>query len=391
MDVRKTFLKLTSRTYPYGYEEDLAKFLPKGYQVDKHGNYFFQIGSIKDSDTIFACHLDTACKAQVDVVHFMDSKYIRTDGKSILGADDKAGMTILLFLIYKNIPGLYYFFHGEEVGCIGSKAASEDKEIFSGYNKIISFDRKDTSSIITHQSSRRCCSDDFADSLISEYAKQGLKMKKDDSGVYTDSAEFTEILPECTNISVGYYREHTHQEYQDIQFLEKIAIASSLVNWNNLSIKRDPSKVEWLSYGNKSRFYEDYGYCTGSPYYAAFQDRRSGRWHQEKKKKTFVHPFQTSNKNSKHYLNNLDNEIERISDGSFKTKEGGTILIPEEYRYNNESHKTKYYEGMKHSLLNDNLSARDLSIIEDQCLDLNDKNDADFLRYLKTVSLIGSY
>ena len=42
--------------------------------------------------------------------------------KTILGADDKAGMVILLYMIEKKIPGLYYFFIGEEVGCIGSNA-----------------------------------------------------------------------------------------------------------------------------------------------------------------------------------------------------------------------------------------------------------------------------
>jgi len=34
--------------------------------------------------------------------------------------------------------------------------------------------------------------------------------------VYTDTAEFTDIIPECTNRSVGYAREHTQEESLDL-------------------------------------------------------------------------------------------------------------------------------------------------------------------------------
>lgn len=45
-----TFLKLTSKTYPYGFEDDLVTemtqcgLFPKDLQKDKHGNYFYKIG-----------------------------------------------------------------------------------------------------------------------------------------------------------------------------------------------------------------------------------------------------------------------------------------------------------------------------------------------------------
>ena len=55
-----------------------------------------------------------------------------------------------------------------------------------------------------------------------------MKYKKDEGGVYTDSAEFTDIIPECTNISVGYYKEHTVNETQDIQYNFQLAIVPVL-------------------------------------------------------------------------------------------------------------------------------------------------------------------
>jgi hypothetical protein len=255
MNVKETFLKLTRKTYPHGTERKLRGMLPKGHEIDKNGNYFLKIG---ESKTIFACHLDTVSKAEVKVNHVIENNIIKTDGKSILGADDKAGMTILLYMISKRIPGTYYFFIGEEVGCIGSKAAVKDDD-FSQYERIISFDRRDTCSIITHQSWRRCCSDDFANALSEEYTKLGLELKPDDTGVGTDSAQFIDVVSECTNISVGYYKEHTHDESQDIEFLEKLCIASTLVNWESLPAVRDPKVRQWKEYKSTYNYNYNYG------------------------------------------------------------------------------------------------------------------------------------
>jgi hypothetical protein len=91
-------------------------------------------------------------------------------------------------MIEKNIPGLYCFFYGEEVGCIGSGLASKDSSIYKDYDRMISFDRRGTDSIITFQSSKRCCSDKFANELANRLNKHNLKMKPDDTGVYTDSS-----------------------------------------------------------------------------------------------------------------------------------------------------------------------------------------------------------
>ena len=244
MNIKETFLKLTKKTYPHGNEYRLRWALPKGTQKDKHGNYFYKIG---ESKTIFASHLDTVSEKFLDVKHVFDGKFIKTNGKTTLGADDKAGVCVLLYMIEQNIPGTYYFFIGEEVGCIGSRAAAA-KDDFSNYDRIISFDRKDTCSIITHQSWERCCSDEFANALSKEYYDLGLELKPDDTGFGTDSARFTGIIPECTNISVGYYDEHNFTERQDIEFLEKICMASAIVDWEKLPVTRNPRIPEYKDY-----------------------------------------------------------------------------------------------------------------------------------------------
>ncbi len=258
MKIRKKFLQLTRMTYPYGTERFLEKHLPQGYKKDKFGNYYISVGS--NYTTMFTCHLDTSCGKMEKVTHEFFGNYIITDGKTILGADDKAGMIVVLYMIEKQIPGLYYFFIGEEVGCVGSSDLSDEldkggdvPEELNKIQKVVSFDRRGTSSVITDQFYGRCCSDDFADELCKELNKGGLKMRPDDTGVLTDSAQFMGIIPECTNISVGYYDEHTHREKQDIEFLYKLCKSIEGVNWESLPVMRDPKKYS-CSYGGWSEW-----------------------------------------------------------------------------------------------------------------------------------------
>ena len=155
-------------------------------------------------------------------------------------------------MIENKVPGIYYFFLGEEVGCVGSRKVSDyykDNKIES-IKKVISFDRRGYDSVITFQSSSRCCSDKFAEALAKELnnSEVAFKYSPDPTGIYTDSAQFTRIYPECTNISVGYRSEHTFSEQQDIAHLELLAKACIKVDWESLPLERDPSKYEYRSY-----------------------------------------------------------------------------------------------------------------------------------------------
>ena len=80
------------------------------------------------------------------------------------------------------------------------------------------------------------------DTVAASMAKQlnqneeTFKYKNDPTGIYTDSAQFTRIYPECTNISVGYKSEHTFSEQQDIAHLELLAKACCQVNWEEIGL-----------------------------------------------------------------------------------------------------------------------------------------------------------
>ena len=242
LNPRETFLSMVTETYPAGHEEEVLKFLPNDLMKDKWGNYFKVIG---DSNVMFTSHLDTACKekSKVNLRHFFikNQEIIKTDGTSILGADDKAGVTIMLYLMAKNVPGIYYFFLAEEIGGIGSGKVAKafyENTLLSKIKKVVSFDRRGYYSIITHQLGERCCSDLFAETLCNELSDLGLKMKLDETGIFTDSANFMNNISECVNISVGYFNEHTKKEIQNITYLDTLCRVLSKVNWENLPNSR---------------------------------------------------------------------------------------------------------------------------------------------------------
>ena len=243
MDILQKFLDLTDYTYVLGEEDQLLDRLPENVETDEIGNYFIEIG--EGSETMFCSHLDTAAysKEKVNHVEFRtktgNQMIIGTDGTTLLGADDKAGVVIMMNMIEKNIPGLYYFFIGEESGLVGSRGILEqNEEFFKKYKRCISFDRKSYGSVITRQMGGDCCSDGFAQSLIGELGNAGMKYQVDPGGVYTDSAVFIDVIEECTNLSVGYFHEHSEHEYQNIEYLEKLSEAATKVNWESLPTER---------------------------------------------------------------------------------------------------------------------------------------------------------
>jgi len=241
-DIRKTFLSLVTETYPHGHEEEVVDYITPGLKKDDYGNYYTIIG---ESDTVFTCHLDTASrtKSAVNLISYTKNgeEYIVTDGTSILGADDKSGVTVMMYMIANNVPGVYWFFIGEERGGLGSRHVSNNIQNYpfmSGKTKCVSFDRRNYHSVITQQMGVQCCSDEFAQQLCDELGKSGLKLSLDPTGVFTDSANFIDQINECTNISVGYFNEHTHQEMQNMTYLESLCKAAVACNWTGIKIHR---------------------------------------------------------------------------------------------------------------------------------------------------------
>lgn len=199
-----------------------------------------------------------------------------------LGADCATGNYIMLRLLQANAKGLYVFFREEESGGVGSEYFRQDKSNEKYWDKLthcISFDRKGYTSIITEQWGGQCASDEFAKDLAEVIAQADTNKRldafvADPTGSFTDSANFTDVISECTNLSVGYFNQHTANETQDLQFAEDLCDALCRIDWTELNSYRDPkettvysramartSDYTWLDYYTTTgygTYYDDY-------------------------------------------------------------------------------------------------------------------------------------
>ena len=204
------------------------------------------------STTLFSCHIDTVHYAATTTDYKNHVVYDANLGiaykdkadATCLGADDGAGIWLMLEMYDAGVPGTYVFHRGEERGGIGSKAvAANYPDWLKSFKRAVAFDRRGTTSVITEQGwSGECCSDAFASALASALNKEsGFRFVPDPSGIYTDTAEYADLIPECTNISCGYEHEHSSNETLDVAFLTDLLRVCLRVEWDALPTERDPS------------------------------------------------------------------------------------------------------------------------------------------------------
>ena len=282
-DIPDLLYDLLENKTPHGHETDIFPFIrgaisSAGYTsiIDSDNNIIVRVPK-KDgtlSDTMFSSHTDTVHrspgKIELRITSGPSDKdkdfvFAVEDGKgAVLGADDKVGVYIMLELIKSKIPGLYIFHAGEERGCIGSKALVKDRPAaVKGMKRCIAFDRMNYNDTITSQGGP-CCSTEFAKDL-SEKLTTGIgEVTKGDvpreftfrgaRGVYTDSAEYTGLIPECSNLSVGYFKQHTRDENFDIYWLLEWFIPTlKKIDWDSLVTVRDHKKkpVSYINNNNR--------------------------------------------------------------------------------------------------------------------------------------------
>ena len=227
---------------------------------DRHGNYTLQVGH--KPKLCFTAHHDTVHKqagiqklvVTNDVVTVADPKT-----SSCLGADCTSGVHVLLCMIEAGIEGTYVIHAAEESGCVGSSELVKEYPMWLTYTKaVISFDRYGDNSVITHQMGFRTASDAFAESFADALGMPQLKA--DNGGSYTDSNEYADIISECTNISVGYYSQHSTTESQDLDYLQRLVYALENADWSKLVFERDPNIIESISRSSKYTYSSDYWY-----------------------------------------------------------------------------------------------------------------------------------
>lgn len=249
-----TLLQMLSVKRPHRSRSErkfIRKYIaPLGAVKDASGNYTLRIG---DAPVLWSCHTDTVHTSggtQPICPTGKTTVGLAKNAKSnCLGADDTAGVWLMTEMIKAKVPGLYVFHRGEERGCIGSRwIAKYNPELLKPIKFAIALDRKGKKDVITWQMGR-CCSDEFAKSLAEQL---GMGYKPSPNGMFTDTAQYTDLIGECTNLSVGYEGQHTKHEELDVGHLKALRDKLLTLDVSKLVSKRKP--------GEKSRYYDgDYG------------------------------------------------------------------------------------------------------------------------------------
>lgn len=209
------------------------------------------------SDTLFSCHVDTVHSNTESDGSFQNLMYDATfnqiflakESKSgCLGADDGAGIYIMLRMIAAKVPGSYIFHTGEERGGIGSNAVRQKhKELLEDFNRAIAFDRKcavgDAPEVIVTQGGTSCASIDMGKALVEELNKfQGFAQPwvVSHGGTFTDTKNYCGIIPECLNVSCFYEQAHSPAESLDVASLELLVEACCKIKWDEFKTHRKP-------------------------------------------------------------------------------------------------------------------------------------------------------
>lgn len=247
---------------------------PLGMSQDKCGNLYKRIG---DSPVLWSCHTDTVHKAGgQQKVRLIDGIATAADlSSNCLGADDTAGIWLMREMILAQKPGLYVFHRQEEIGGVGSDyIATRFPSLLARSDIAIAFDRRGTNSIITHQGGLRCCSEAFAYSLGNALA---MGHRPDSGGSFTDTANYVQLVGECTNLSAGYVDEHTRVESLDTGYLLELRDALISLDGRDLIVERKPGDYEdaWSPasmFRDADQEPDRYGDYTSTSLYALVRD-----------------------------------------------------------------------------------------------------------------------
>ena len=244
-----------------------------GVSKDSFGNAWLNIPGNGD-DILWSCHVDTVTnfdgmqKVKVNALGIasLDLPFIApvvpdpiigplgivslpfcksAHWGRVLGGDDSAGVFLMREMILAGKPGGYVFHRGEECGGLGSAhVRANESHRLEPYCAAIALDRAGYTSVITHQFRGETASLPFALSLAKALAKAGMKgYKPDSTGTFTDTANYADIIPECSNLSIGYAKAHSPDETLDTGFVLRLRDALVKLDLSRLDIVRDPLEV----------------------------------------------------------------------------------------------------------------------------------------------------
>jgi hypothetical protein len=240
----------------------IARYIvPTGAQPDSFGNYWLDVRAADDvqNRVLWSSHTDTVHSAGGMQGIIYGDGIATSDSNDCLGADCTAGVWLMVNMIRAGVPGLYVFHRAEEIGGLGSQYIKEHTpEALHGIEIAIAFDRRGFRDVITYQGGQRTASDAFAASFSAALSATGFRWQEYEAstgGTFTDTANYKRIVPECSNIAVGYLHAHGPDESQDVAFACDLLDSLIALDQSKLVAERDPTATEYLYKGKYGTAY----------------------------------------------------------------------------------------------------------------------------------------
>lgn len=243
----------------------LKKLLDKVY-VDEYGNLLGEkkVGNGMGATILLSAHMDTVKGVLADR-KLQEHNGIITSDRGVLGADDRAGIAIILTVLrnLNNISSFngtikVAFSREEEIGCIGSGRI--DPEWYSDVDLAIVVDRRGNRDIVVG------CGMAFCSNQVGIFMENVSKLAEMDwkcvEGGVSDAMTFAENGINSVNLSAGYMNEHTDREYVSLKDMKDtvrlIMQALAVVNDFCDTFGGVPKENNWVkSWYERDYYYED--------------------------------------------------------------------------------------------------------------------------------------
>lgn len=183
-------------------------------------------------------------------------------GKFGLGADDRAGVGMILSVIESGLKPWVILCDDEEIGCVG--AAQLAKDVPKGFDNIsamIELDRRGSNDVVYYDMDL-----DTPDAAALRYFLEYEAKYTKAWGTFSDiSVLADEWQIAAANLSVGYYNEHTHKEFLVVnewrRNMERVKlILESMKDLDRLVYESDYKSYQ--GWRTSSGSYETHGYGT---------------------------------------------------------------------------------------------------------------------------------
>ncbi|MGV4321268.1 M20/M25/M40 family metallo-hydrolase [Bacillus mojavensis] len=246
------------------YVVPILKMNEFSVNIDDYGNVLAEkkMGTGDGATVLLSAHMDTVFNVYPDR-ELLDDGDIIISSKGALGADDRAGIAIILTVL-RNFDQISFdgiikiaFSKEEEIGCVGAKKI--DPEWYKDVDLAIVVDRRGNSDIVVG------CMDAFCSDTVGTFVEECAKMSDMNwnavEGGISDAMIFSGNGINSINLSAGYYNEHTEREYVCIEDMKRtiqlIMQIFAVINHHYADFGKVPMENQWVQrYSEYSDFYK---------------------------------------------------------------------------------------------------------------------------------------